>query len=288
VPAREPGLRIDPLTGAHVLVVAARQGRPNRPGTDCPFCPGGTEAPEPYRTRWFVNRWPPLPDDRAEIVLYTPDHGASFADLPLPQAEAVVALWAERTEALGTREDVAYVLVFENRGPEVGATIDHPHGQIYALADVPPAALGELAAPTCALCDEDPGDRLVLATGGWRAWVPHAAAWPYGMVAAPVAHLPDLPAAVASGDGPAALLVDSVARLDALFGAPMPYMLWWHQRPTDGAGWPGAHVHAHIAPLLRAPGRTRFVAAGELGSGLYVNPVDPLDAARALREARIT
>ena len=67
--------------------------------------------------------------------------------------------------------------------------------------------------------------------------------------------------------------------------APMPYMLWWHQRPTDGGAWPNAHVHAHVAPLLRSPGTPRFVAAGELGSGVFFNPVDPAAAAEALRRA---
>ena len=76
--------------------------------------------------------------------------------------------------ALGARDDVAYVLVFENRGAEVGATIPHPHGQIYSYAEVPPNPLGELArsAERCALCAEDPGDRLVSEADGWRAWVP--------------------------------------------------------------------------------------------------------------------
>ncbi len=62
-------------------------------------------------------------------------------------------------------------------------------------------------------------------------------------------------------------------------------MWWWHQRPTDGRDWPGAHLHAHIAPLLRSPGTPRFVAAGELGSGVFFNPVAPTDAAAALRRA---
>src|SRR4051794_8000166 len=97
--------RIDPLTGDVARVVAARQGRPNLPATTCPFCPGGIEAPEPYDVRWFPNRWPPLPDERAEVVLYTTDHDASFASLGPAGARRVVDLWAERTTALGSRDD---------------------------------------------------------------------------------------------------------------------------------------------------------------------------------------
>ena len=84
-------------------------------------------------------------------------------------------------------------------------------------------------------------------------------------------------------DGLAALLVDVLARLDQLFDAPMPYMLWVHQRPTDGGDWPDARLHVHIAPLLRSPGTQRYVAAGELGAGVYFNPVVPADAAATLR-----
>jgi UDPglucose--hexose-1-phosphate uridylyltransferase len=286
-------LVIDPLTGTPVIVTAHRQDRPERSPADdaarrpgCPFCPGGLEAPEPYEVRWFVNRWPALADGRSQVLLYSPDHDATLWSLGVVGARRVVDLWKERTEALGARPDVAYVLLFENRGAAVGATITHPHGQVYAFAEVPPVPAQELAAPHCALCAEDPGDRQVAVAGGWRAWVPAASGWPFGMVLAPRAHRPDLPALHESErDDLAAILVDVLARLDRLFGAPMPYMLWVHQRPTDGDDWPVAHVHVEIAPLWRSPGTPRFVASGELGSGVLFNPVAPADAARRLREA---
>ena len=71
--------------------------------------------------------------------------------------------------------------------------------------------------------------------------------------------------------------------LDQLFDAPRPYLLWVHQRPTDGREWPNAHLHVHIAPVLRQPGIMRHVAAGELGSGVWFDPVAPEDAAASLR-----
>jgi len=285
VPAVE---RIDPLTGDRAWIVASRQARPNLPEQGCPFCPGGLEAPEPYDVRWFPNRWPPFPDERAEIVLYTPRHDASFADLDTDEARRVVDLWAERSAALGGRPDVAYVLVFENRGPEVGATISHPHGQIYAFDTVPPRASTELTAGdvVTALGPDAPGDRLVAtSSAGWRAWVPWAAAWPFELVLAPDEPVPDLPSLDDAGrHGLGDLLVDVVGRLDRLFDAPMPLMAWFHQRPFDGGEWPGAWLHAHVAPLLRDAGVPRFVAAGELGSQVWFNPVEPADAARRLRD----
>jgi UDPglucose--hexose-1-phosphate uridylyltransferase len=271
-----------------VVVAGGRQGRPDLSGgvapDGCPFCPGGLEAPEAYRTRWFPNRWPPLPDGRAELLLYTPEHEAPMWSLGVDAVRGVVDLWAERTAAQAARPDVAYVLVFENRGSAVGATVPHPHGQLYAFTFVPEAPARELGRPSCALCAPPDPARAVAKAGGWRAEVPVAPAWPFELRLFPDRHEPDLP----SLDGPgrrdlAAVLVDVGARLDQLFDAPMPYMFWWHQRPADGGGWPQAHVHAHLAPLLRAPGTARFVASGELGSGVFFDPVVPEDAAARLR-----
>ena len=277
-------LRTDPLSGALTYVVGSRQARPNLPDETCPFCPGGIEAPEPYEVRWFPNRWPAMPDDRCEVILYTPRHDANFADLGVDGARRVVELWAERTAALGARPDIAYVLVFENRGPEVGATITHPHGQIYAFDFVPELPLRELrrSGPR-----SEPGDRLVATSDGWRAWVPEAPTFPYVLLLMPDVEVPDLPSLDAAGRrAMAALLVDVLERLDRLFEARTPYMLWIHQRPFDGGDWPDARLHVEIVTPWRASGVARYVAAGELGSGVYFNPVVPEEAARALREAR--
>lgn len=282
-------LRVDPLTGFEVQVVGARQDRPNRPDTGCPFCVGGTEAPDPYRTRAFVNRWPSYPDDRCEVILYSPDHDASLWSLGPAGARAVIDLWAERTSALGRRPDVDYVLVFENHGPDVGATIAHPHGQVFAFDRVPALPAQELArlAAGHALLEDDPaGERVVAEAGGWRAWVPWASVYPHGLRVAPLARRPDLPSLDDDQrDGLAAMLVDVLARLDRRYARPMPYMMWFHQRPTDGGAWPQAWLHLEIAGPWRAEGVMRFVAAGELGSGAYINPVPPEVAAAALRDA---
>jgi UDPglucose--hexose-1-phosphate uridylyltransferase len=283
VSAAEADLRTDDHVGYRTFVVGSRQDRPNLPATGCPFCPGGLEAPEDYETRWFVNRWPAMPADRCEVVLYTPQHDATFWSLGVPGARKVVDLWAERSAALGGRPDVDYVLVFENRGAAVGATISHPHGQIYAFEFVPELPQRELDRGDRL---DDPGDRLVAEAPGWRAWVPKAPMFPYALRLAPNDPVADLPSLDDAGrDGLAALLVDVLRRIDGLFQQQAPYMLWIHQRPFDGNGWPDARLHVEIVTPWRAPGVLRYVAAGELGSGVYFDPVAPEAAAAALRAA---
>jgi UDPglucose--hexose-1-phosphate uridylyltransferase len=280
-------VRIDPLSGAVVHVVGNRQSRPNQPEDGCPFCPGGLEAPDGYRVRWFPNRWPSMPGSRCEVLLYAPEHDVSLSTLSPRRVRLVVDLWAERSAELGARADVAYVLVFENRGAEVGATIDHPHGQLYAFGDVPPVPAGEVGR----LSESDPlsgparPELAVASASGWQAWVSAGPVHPVDLVLAPTVAVPDLPSLDDAGrDGLATLLVDVLGGLDRLYGEPIPYLLYVHQRPFTSQPWP-VRLHVHVHSPWRAAGVARYIAAGELGSGVYFNPVVPEALARALRDA---
>lgn len=274
--------RVDPSTGTVVHVVGTRQARPNLPPSGCPFCVGGLEAPDPYDVRSFPNRWPAMDGDRCEVVLYAPDHDASFGSLGVDGVRRVVDLWADRTEVLGARPDVDYVLVFENRGEEVGATIAHPHGQIYAYDHVPHRQATRLAGGWRP--DPDPGDRLVAGADGWAAWVPFAPMFPVAVELAPLDRRCDVVSLTGGErDHLSALLVDVLGRLDRLYDAPLPYMLWLNQRPTvDGAH--EAWFNIEIVSPFRAAGVQRFIAAAEVASEEYFNPVVPEVVATRLRE----
>jgi UDPglucose--hexose-1-phosphate uridylyltransferase len=280
----EADLRIDPLTGACVVVTPWRQQRPNLPGGLCPFCPGGLEAPGSYDVLHIPNRWPGLPNGCHEVILHSPDHDSSFPSLGEDASARVVELWSARTAVLGSREDVDYVFVFENRGRMIGTTIDHPHSQIMAFSEIPPIPKSELAKSNCDLCEDPDDGLLVVRRSGWLARVPWAPSWPYEMVISPRSHVTDLPTAgrrLRTGLG--VILVDSLTRLERFFGRDAAYMLWIHQRPTSEDDWPAAHLHLHLAPVLRAPGVRRHLAAAELGAGVFFDPVDPHEAAARLR-----
>ena len=311
-------LRFDPLTGDWVSIVGHRQARPNLPSTGCPFCVGGLEAPDPYDVRWFTNRWsafaPGSPIDLAaarlagqstlaaigttEVLLYSPDHQASMSTLPVAHVRKIVDLWAERTAALHQREEIEYVLVFENRGAEVGATIDHPHGQIYAFGYVPPEPRNEATVAVehgCQVCAETQreladGARVVFESDSWIGYVPFASPYSFGLRISCKQHVADFPSLNnTQRDGLAVALHDLLERYDCLWlddpsrSEMFPYLLWFHQAPKHHKG--EYHLHAHTAPPQRAPGVQRYIASGELGSGTLSNPVIPEIAAQMLRDA---
>jgi UDPglucose--hexose-1-phosphate uridylyltransferase len=275
-------IRIDPALGTRVHIVGTRQARPNLPSTGCPFCVGGLEAPEPYDVFAFKNRWPAMKPDRCEVVLYTPEHDATFWQLGVDGVAKVIDLWAQRTAELGARDDVDYVLVFENRGAEVGATIAHPHGQIYAYDHVPERPGRLLAAHWHP--DADPGERAVAAHHGFSAVVPNAAIYPIAVTVAPDERVPDLVSmSAAQRRDLAAMLVDVFTRLDRLYDTPLPYMMWLNQRPTDGGDWPEAWFNIEIVSPWRNKGVSRFIAAAEVACNEYFNPVIPEVVAEQLR-----
>jgi UDPglucose--hexose-1-phosphate uridylyltransferase len=296
----EPEFRLDALTRRWVAITGTRQHRPNLPSSDaCPFCIGGREAEAPYTVKAFPNRWPPLLSGppvsftpggetrpargAAEVVLYSPDHDATFATLDLDQARAVVDLWSARTAELIARPEIEYVLVFENNGAEVGATIGHPHGQIYAFPFVPPVPALEARVAVefgCPICSEleretDLQARVVERNDSFIAYTRAAAEWPYELIVTPIEHLADLDEFdAAHRDELASILIGVLARYHSLFDQPLPYMMWIH---------PGVHLHVHLVTSRRQASVPRYVAAGELGSGVMFNPVAPEHAAQALR-----
>lgn len=285
----------DPWSLRAGYIAANRNGRPMTDDAGCAFCPSGREAPAPYATPYaFPNRWPPLPEGYAVVVVHDEDHSSDFATMSHDQVSRVVDIWARTTRELAALPDVGCVLVFENRGPEAGATVAHPHSQVFALP-VLPAPAGSAGCPGCAA--GDPVLR-VATQAGWEARVPEGPIAPYTLRLVPSRHvsaLPDLDRD--ERRGLAAALRDAVRRLDALFATPMPYHLWIRQDVSrqDLSGQDTSrqdlsrpelaradHLCVEVAGLLRAPGRLRVLGAAEMATGLFFTPMAPEAAARDL------
>ena len=271
-------MRQDPWLNTSVHIVESRQSRPNLPSDGCPFCVGGLEANEPYEIKSFVNRWPAMPDDRCEVVLYTSDHDSSLAELSTDNVKKIVDLWAKRTDVLMSRGDVQDVLIFENRGREVGATIDHPHGQIYAFDHVPERTKKRI--DNSWQPDSD-STRRFIEKDGWAAWVTYAPIYPVSIEIAPLKRIADL-TIMSETDrmALAEILRDVLQRLARLYASKTPYMMWINQQPKKcSTGW----FNVEIISPWREKNVTRFIAAAEVATGEYFNPLNPEDLAENLR-----
>jgi UDPglucose--hexose-1-phosphate uridylyltransferase len=308
-------VRWDPLLGEPVAIASHRQDRTYLPPADeCPLCPSRdgrlTEIPEPdYDVVVFENRFPTFTDrapggqGRCEVVCFTSDHDRSFRELTAEQVRAVVEAWADRTAALSALDGVRWVYPFENRGAEIGVTLSHPHGQIYAYPYLPPTPsrmleqvrghrerIGENLFATV-LSAERAGPRVVVAGERWTAFVPEAARWPVEVHLYPHRRVPDIPALTdAERDDFAVVYLDVLGRLDALYGVPLPYVAAWQQAPVGQDTDPGTaadrdiwHLHLRLLSIRRAPGKLKHLAGSELGAGAFLNDVLPEDVGDRLR-----
>ncbi|MFG1701408.1 galactose-1-phosphate uridylyltransferase [Nonomuraea sp. NPDC049309] len=317
-PASE--LRYDPLTEEWIAIAGHRQTRTFLPtgGTaECPLCPSSderaTEIPSyDYDVVVFENRFPSFSGNfgtyepvgglsevrpgvgRCEVVCFTSDHDSSFSALSDEQVVLVMEAWADRTAELSGIEGVEQVFCFENRGAEIGITIAHPHGQIYAYPYVTPRTKlqlgaaerykgpGNLFADVLA-AERAEGTRVVASNELWTAFVPAAARWPFEVHIYPHRQVPDLAALTDAERAAFAPLYTSVLRaFDGLFGIVMPYISAWHQAPVR-TGRDLAYLHLELFSIRRAPNKLKYLAGSESAMGAFVNDVRPEEAARMIR-----
>ena len=300
-------MRLDELTGEWIAMASHRMDRTFLPPADlCPLCPTRpgrppTEIPAPdYDVVVFDNRFPsyagpPEPNavprsahGRCEVVCFTSDHETSFTALDESRIRTVVEVWANRTAELSTQPGVQQVAVWENRGPEIGVTLHHPHGQIYAYPFVTPRTVATLNqarrhdGPHDLLGDVlaaevKAGTRIVWAGEHWTAFVPAAARWPIEVRAVPHRRVPDL--AALDDDERAELAVvcrDMLRRVEAFFpgGAAVPYVAAFHQAPVHEAR-DLLRLSWQVFSVLRAPGKLKYLAGSESAMGAWVLDTTP-------------
>jgi len=316
-------MRWNPVLRQWTVVAAHRQERTFLPSAEsCPLCPTRdpsrpTEIPEPdFDVVAFENRFPSFvrdsrperaetnePQDtrpalgRCEVVVYTSEHDSSLGEQGVGQVRKVVEVWTDRRRELGNLAEVDYVYIFENRGQEVGVTLHHPHGQIYAFPFIPPIIARELASSRehaertgkCLFCEIlareiSHRERIVHETDAHVAFVPFFARWPYEVHVLPKRHVLDLTGMDDTERGDLACMLKAVAaRYDALFGFRLPYVMAMHQSPTDGGDHDHYHFHAEFYPPHRRGDRLKYLAGVELGAGVFLNDVEPERAAKELR-----
>ncbi|MFD4602054.1 galactose-1-phosphate uridylyltransferase [Streptomyces sp. NPDC058464] len=308
-------IRRDPLLGDQVAIASHRQGRTYHPPADqCPLCPTKgdrlSEIPDSsYDVVVFENRFPSLAGDsgRCEVVCFTSDHDASFASLTEEQAGLVLDAWTDRTSELSHLPSVEQVFCFENRGEEIGVTLGHPHGQIYAYPFTTPRTalmLRSIAAHKEAtggenlfdavLARELADERVVLESEHWVAYVPYAAHWPYEVHLYPKRRVPDLLGLdeAARSEFPQVYL-ELLRRFDRIFGEgepPTPYIAAWHQAPFgtleefEGVTRDDFALHLELFTIRRTSGKLKFLAGSESGMSVFINDVPPERAAERLRE----
>ena len=331
-----PEMRRDPLTGEWIPMASHRMHRTLMPAADaCPLCPARPgaaysdgEIPDTgYDVVVFENRFPALltpPDGtvgeswlvdgdglwpartaagRCEVVCFSAEHTASFADLDPHRVRTIVEAWADRTTELSRLPGVRQVFAFENRGREIGVTLPHPHGQVYAFGYVTPrtrlmldraaehrASTGRDLLRDVLDAERRAATRVVLESEHWTAYVPAAARWPVEVHLAPHRDVPDLPALDdAERDDLARVYPELLRRLDRFFVAadgapiPLPYVAGWHQAVV-GEGRDLGRLHLQVFSVLRAPGTLKYLAGVESGMGAWLSDTTPERVAARLRE----
>ncbi|WP_062102930.1 galactose-1-phosphate uridylyltransferase [Cellulomonas sp. B6] len=334
-PVTGPELRLDPLTGEWIPMAAHRMNRTFLPPADAnplaPAKPGATyqdgEIPDTdYDVVVFENRFPSLmavpgADDatelvdgeplwerrpangRCEVICFSSDPTASLATVSPRRMRTIVEAWTDRTRALSALPGVEQVFCFENRGKEIGVTLHHPHGQIYAFPYVTPKthamlrqarahhdATGRVLLRDVLDAELRHRERVVLESEHWVAYVPYAARWPVEVHLAPRRDVPDLPALTdAEKADLATTYLTLLRRLDQFFvdgdgGAiPLPYISGWHQAPVR-EGRDVSRLHLQVFSVLRAPGKLKYLAGVESAMASWISDTTPERIARRLQE----
>lgn len=315
-------LRWNPLLSTWTMVAANRQARPHLPTDWCPFCPGSGKVPENYDVYKYDNDFPALtlspetPDPmgsapykvspnygKCEVILYSPEHYATLPNLPVSHIAKLINLLAERYTELSSDSKIKYVFQFENRGEEVGVTMPHPHGQIYAYPFVPQKIQLELnncrqyfrQEGRCLVCDmnkeESSGrQRIIAENKNFIAYLPFFTDYPYGVFIVSKLHKGNITQFDKQERRDLAAMLKNIAgAFDNLFNKLFPYMMCIHQTPVNTEEYRDSdeyyHFHIEFYPPLREANKIKFYASSEMGAWAACNPMSVEQTAVALREA---
>lgn len=312
-----PTLRLNAMRGEWVAIASSRNDRPFLPPKEyCPLCPQKSFVKDPhgqlcktdvpimdqeYDWAVFENMFPGLSaghdTGHCEVILYAKEHHKTLASCSTKHLEGLVQVWQDRSRAVGQLDHIKQVFIFENKGTEVGVTLHHPHGQLYAFNHRPPFLEREdqvsrahhQKTGRCLVCDlahaeQKSASRVVAQVGSLIAYVPEAARYPYEVHITTLTHRPLIEQLEPSECRDLAVLLKTIlAKYNLLLNIEFPYLMVHHQASHDEPA--AAHYHWHIEfyPPYRAAGKLKYLAGVESGAGLFINDTVPEQKAAELR-----
>jgi len=318
----KPHLRWHPLRKEWVIYASHREGRtflpppeysPLNPSNDPGF---PTELPKgDYEVAVFENLYPSMKlfneetkftkfqasEGQCEVIVFTQESQSHFKNLDTEHIQLILEVLAERTQVLAKDKRIKYVMPFENRGIEMGVTLHHPHGQIYAYSFIPPVVdqieksmkeyyieKGNTLIHDMIINEIKTGERVILENDEMIAFIPECARYPYETwITSKKAHswLHQLNADELFSL--AHILKKIVTKYDNLWERPFPYLMIFYQAPVDEANYDHFHFYIQITPPYRGKDRLKFLAGTELGAGVFVNDSLPEEKAAELRAIKI-
>lgn len=331
-----PEFRWNPLLDTWTLVATNRQHRPHLPKDFCPFCPKDNKALPDFEVLAYDNDFPVMSLEKTqearnkkqdgkqnaetknqkntntifrsaeavgkcEVILYSPDHDKQLYDLSDEHVLKIVEVWNDRFKALQKDKRVKYIFEFENRGEEVGVTIHHPHGQLYAYSFIPVKIREELnnakayyqKNKTNLFADLNAAEkkhkkRIVYQNKSFIAYIPYFTDYPFGVFVVNKKLKGNITQFTLAEKKDLADMVKTLSRgFNKIYDRPFPYMMCLHQTPVNEKKYADAEnyfaFHIEYYPPLRAKDKIKWYAGSEMGAGAAANPLDVDECAAILR-----
>ncbi len=315
-----PELRWNPLLATWTMVATNRQNRPHLPKNYNPFAPGQGSIPAKYDVLAYDNDFPTLSQHpssavdssssvfkskeaygKCEVILYSDNAENQLYDLSDEHVLKLIELWTERFRELSKDKRIKYIFEFENRGEEVGVTIHHPHGQLYAYSWIPKKIEDELA--NCKKYFKQNGTnlfsdlnaaekkhkhRIIAENKSFLCYIPYFTDYPFGVfIVGKKLKQNFTEFTLAEKKDLASMLKQLVAAFDKIYNRHFPYMMCIHQSPVNTPKYADCKdyyaFHIEFYPPLRAADKVKWYAGSEMGAGAAANPLDVDECAAILR-----
>ena len=234
----------------------------------------------------------------ARVVCFDPRHNTTLAKLSVNAIDGVLSEFQTQHTELGDRPEIEHVLMFENKDEAVGVSNPHPHGQIYAT-DFVFKTIETEAAASRRYWDENgrtlfgdilkkesaDGSRILFENDSAIAVIPYFARYAYEVYVAPKdSHANVAGLSASERRDLSEVLKHVLVKFDNLWEMSFPYVMPFHQAPTNGEDHSPFHFHIEFHPPLRKPNLFKYLAGPEIGGGNFLSDTAPGEKAAELRE----